>query len=310
MDGKIGIFLNPGDDYHAAAIREIQESAQAEGLGVDVFDAEYTAAKQAHDLLRFEHDNAGKRLCAFVFPEADAIHEGDLGDDPSLHLAQRLLKKGVGWMVLNHGREAVIHRLREEFPGLPVALVAIDNAEFGRAQARQLRRLLPRGGTTLSVRGNPFDSACRDRSRGFKAELEGGGFTVEEIDGRWDPNTTEKGVHRWVSSPLRRGVALNAVVCQNDHMAISSRKALARAATELARPELMKLPVLGGDGLVGFGRRWVDEGTLTATVCVTLPGKPAVKQLVSYWREGSAISAVTKLGINYYPALNALSPIA
>jgi ABC-type sugar transport system substrate-binding protein len=224
-------------------------------------------------------------------------------------VAERLLKKGVGWITLNHGREALLMRLREEFPGLPVALVAIDNEEFGRTQGRQLRRLLPKGGTALSVRGNPFDSACRDRSRGMKAELQGSAITIEEVDARWDADTAEKVVHKWISSPLRRQTALHAIVCQNDSMGVASRKALARGADELTRPELKRLPVLGGDGLAHLGRRWVDEGTLTATVCVTLPGKPAVEQLARYWRNGSALAPVTRLGVRSYPSLNALSPV-
>ena len=53
-------------------------------------------------------------------------------------------------------------------------------------------------------------------------------------------------------------------------MAMAARRVLDRAAPELARPDLKGIPVVGGDGLPGMGRRWVDEGKLTATVSVTL----------------------------------------
>ena len=310
MDGKIGVFGRANDDYHTCIHREIQEAAQVAGLAVEVFDSEGSASKQAHDLVRFDHNNPGTRLCALVVPEADAMYDGEIKSDPNLQVARRLLQKGVGWIALNHGREALIPHLRNEFPKLPVGLIAIDNVEFGRTQAWQLRRLLPNGGTALCVRGNPFDSACRDRSAGMQAELEGSRIVVEEVDARWDAATAEKAVYTWLSSPMRRQVPLHAVVCQNDVMGVASRKVLARAAGELGRPELTRLPVLGGDGLPHLGRRWVDEGDLTATVCVTLPGKPAVAQLVRYWRDGSSFAAVTRLPVQSYPSLNALSPAA
>jgi hypothetical protein len=310
MDGKIGVFDRAGDDYHDCVHREIQEAAQAEGLAVEIFDSKASASQQAHDLVRFEHGNRGTRLCALVVPEADAMYDGEIESDPNLQVARRLLQKGVGWIVLNHGREEIIPHLRREFSALPVGMIVIDNVDFGRTQGQQLDRLLPNGGTALCVRGNPFDSACRDRSSGMRAELEGSRIVIEEIDARWDADTAEQAVYKWISSPIRRQIPLHAVVCQNDAMGVASRKALARAAGELGRPELTRLPVLGGDGLPHLGRRWVDEGALTATVCVTLPGKPAVAQLVRYWRNGSSFAALTRLPVQSYPSLDALSPAA
>jgi ABC-type sugar transport system substrate-binding protein len=131
---------------------------------------------------------------------------------------------------------------------------------------------------------------------------------MEEVDGRWDAAIAESIVHKWVVGPVRRERDLHAVVCQNDEMAIAARRALARAADELSRPALKSVAVLGGDGLPGRGRRWVDEGTLTATVCVTLPGGPAVSLLARHWKEGSPLPAVTRLAPTSHPALAALRP--
>jgi ABC-type sugar transport system substrate-binding protein len=308
MDGKIGVFVNTGDDYHRHLIREAEEAAQREGLAIEVFDVQHTAAKQAQDLIRFERDNSGKKLCICLVPEADAMHGGGVEKDPTLHLAQRLLQKGVGWIALNHGREEVITSLRSQFPKLPIALVAVDNLDFGRIQARQLRTLLPRGGTALLVCGHPFETACQERSAGMKQELQGSGITLEEVEALWEASVAEKAVHKWITSPIRRRMALDALVCQNDQMGVGARRALMGAAGELDRPELKRIPVIGGDGLPDLGRRWVDDGTLTATVCVTLPGRPAVEQLARHWRDGAPLQAVTRLAVTSYPGLSALSP--
>jgi ABC-type sugar transport system substrate-binding protein len=309
MEGKVGIFVNSVEGYQGCIVREAREAADKEGLALDVFDAGHNAAKQAQDIVHFANQNVGVRLCAMVIPEADAFQAGPIESDPTFHLGARILQKGVGLVILNHGREALVTALRVRFPALPVALVAVDNLEFGRMQGRQLRRLVPRGGTALCVRGNPFDTACRDRSTGLAEELKGSDIVVEEIDARWDADLAEPAVLKWISSPIRREAPLSAVVSQNDHMGRASRQALLRAADELGRPSLKTVPVIGGDGLPDFGLRWLAEGVLTATVAVTLPGRPAVEQLARYWKEAAALPAVTRLGVKSYPELNNLRPV-
>ena len=308
MDGKIGLFVNNVEGYQGCIVREAREAAQREGLEVQVLDAQHIVAKQAQDMARFENESRGKRSCILVVPEGDAILEGDIAGDPTFHLARRMLQKGVGWITLNHGREELVGSLRTMFPYLPIALVAIDNVEFGRTQARQLKALLPRGGTVLCVLGNPLDTASQDRSAGMMQELQGSGITVEEVDGHWTESVAETTVHKWITSPVRRQTALDAVVCQADQMGAAARTVLVRVADVLGRPELKHVPVIGGDGLPSIGRPWVDDGRLTATVCVTLPGEPAVAQLARYWREGTPLAPVTRLPVSSYPPLDALRP--
>lgn len=308
MDGKVGIFVNAVDGYHGHIVGEARTAAAEQGLELEVFDAQHSAMKQAQELVRFQYDNAGKRLCVFVIPEADAMAEGNVERSPTFQQAQRALQKGIGWLMLNHGREEVVTLLRERFPRLPVALVAVDNHHFGRVQGQQLRRLLPAGGSVLCVRGNPQDSACLDRSAGLDQELRGSGVVIEQIDARWSDDVAQELVGKWVTSPLRRDGVLHAVVAQNDQMAAAARKALASAAGSLARPDLARVPVIGGDGLADIGRPWVDDGTLTATVCVTLPARPAVELLARHWRDAAPLPALTRLGVSSYPPLAALAP--
>jgi ABC-type sugar transport system substrate-binding protein len=299
---RIGVFVfNQGEDYHRLLAEEAAAAARQHGVPVEVFDAGQTAAKQAQDLVRFALDNAGQRLCALVVPFADATGDGAIQEDPTYRVARRVLQKGMGWVLLNHGRESLVTALRHDFPRLPIGMVAIDNVEFGRIQARQLRARLRPGARVLCVRGNPFDSGCQERSAGLAEGLQGAHFKVEDVDGRWDPVLSETAVHRWLTSPLRAQAPLHAVVAQNDLMAVAARRVLQRVAKELGRPELQDIPVLGGDGLPGVGQRWVDEGTLTATVSVTLPGRTAVEMVLRHWRDGAPLPAVTRLTPAPYP---------
>jgi ABC-type sugar transport system substrate-binding protein len=302
-ESKIGLFVfNQADEYHRRLAEEAQEAARHHGIAVQVYDAGDTGAKQAQDLVRFAAENPGKRLCALVVPFADAIAEGTaVQDDATYRLARRVLQKGVGWILLNHGRPDLVTALRSEFPGLPLALVAIDNQEFGRIQARLLRGLVKAGGKVLCVRGNPFDSGSQERSAGLKEGLRGSGIDLEEVDGRWDATVAEKEVRRWLASPMRRQAPLHAVAAQDDIMAMAARRVLDSAAQELGRADLKGIPIVGGDGLPGMGRRWVDERTLTATVSVTLPGKTAVELLWRHWKDGAPLPAVTLLAPTPYP---------
>jgi ABC-type sugar transport system substrate-binding protein len=301
-ESRIGLFVfNQADEYHHRLAVETQEAARQHGVAVEVYDAGDTAAKQAQDLVRFAGESPEKRRCAMVVPFADAAAEGvAIQDGATYRLARRVLQKGVGWILLNHGREELITALRVEFPNLPVALVAVDNQEFGRIQARQIRARVKPGARVLCVRGNPFDSGSQERSSGLKEGLRDAGITLEEVDGRWEGAIAEAEVQRWLASPLRHQSPPQAVVAQDDVMAMAARRALDRASQEPGRADLKAVPVLGGDGLPGQGMRWVDEGKLAATVSVTLPGQTAVELLWRHWKTGAQLPAVTRLAPRPY----------
>jgi ABC-type sugar transport system substrate-binding protein len=312
VDEVIGVFVNNREGYQGCIVREAEEEARRQGLTCEIHDAEFNASRQTLDLVRFAGQHAEMRRCAaLVVPENDTI-SGD-GIDPVLHTATRVLQKGVGFVTLNHGRPELVSALRAQFPTLPIALIGIDNREFGRVQGRQLQRLMPEsGGTVLYIRGNPGDSACQERADGLTEELQHPGrIEIEEITARWSGELAEEYVQKWITSPMRRQLrmqTLQLVVAQNDHMGAGARRALRRAGDELGRPELRTIPVIGGDGLPDFGQRWVTEGALTATVSVTLPGRPAVQQIAQHWRSGAPLPAVTRLPVRSYPDLTALRP--
>jgi len=307
LDRKLALFVfNDRDEYHRSMAEEAVQTAAAEGLPLEVFTADDSAAQQGRDVMRFVLSNPGSAACVLVVPVMDAAESAE--NDANAKLARRVAEKGVGWITLNHGRDALVHGLRQQFPAVPAAMVVIDNVELGRIQGRQVKALLPQGGTVLCVRGNPFDSASRQRSEGMRQELAGSPVKIEETDGLWRPDVAEAAAYRWVTSPTRRRATLGVAVAQNDEMALAVRQALSRSARDLLRPELAAVPVLGGDGLPNKGRRWVDDGKLAATVCVTLPARPAIDLLSRHWRSGQPLPAVTSLTPVSHPTLDRLRP--
>ena len=88
------------------------------------------------------------------------------------------------------------------------------------------------GARILCVRGNPFDSGCRERSAGLKEGLRGADVHLEEVDGRWDAGVAEAEVQRWLASPLRHPWPVQAVVAQDDVMAMGARLSAYTATLE------------------------------------------------------------------------------
>jgi ABC-type sugar transport system substrate-binding protein len=302
VDRKIGLFIVSDQDYyHQLLASEASQAALEHGVELEVFSADDTPAKQASDVLRFVAANQDHETYVLVIPLADAPDGVSVEEDAFYRLASRVLAKGANWVTLNHGSEDMIAALRRSFPDRTVSLVMIDNLEFGRAQARQLKAIIPEGGRVLYVLGNPNDTASRERHQGLLEELAGRDYTIEEIDGWWRPDVAERNVMRWITSPMRTGVDVAAVLSQDDEMALAARRAMARAATAFGRPELASLPTLGGDGLPERGERWVASGELDGTVRVTLPGAPAVALLAEQWRTGVPMSPVTVTEPEAYP---------
>jgi len=311
MRRKLGLFVVSSDDYyHKLLAAQAQTVADSHRLDLSIFSADDTPGKQASDILRFASGGAEEERYVLVVPVSDARQGVALEKEPFYRLARKVLAKGAHWITLNHGDPAATHALAREFPERTVALVAIDNVEFGRVQGRQLKALLPEGGLVLYIVGNPDDSASQDRRQGLLDELDASRYRLEEVDGFWRPEVVERAVNRWVHSPLRRDERPAAVIGQDDEMALAARAVLGGAALALGRSDLAELPVLGGDGLPDRGARWVATGELSGTVCVTLPGAVAIEGLLREWMTGAPMAQVTHLAPKAFPSLDRFAGMA
>jgi ABC-type sugar transport system substrate-binding protein len=103
-------------------------------------------------------------------------------------------------------------------------------------------------------------------------------------------------VGAWLRLKTAERFVPDAVVCQNDHMARGTRRALERL-----QPEWARAPFLGCDGLPGSGRRDVDEGRLAATVAVPSCAGPALELALAWKRGGALPPAETVLAPQPYP---------
>lgn len=295
---RIGLFLiSDRTGYQRLLAEEAQSAADKAGVVLEVFSGDDTAAQQSAQIVRLLHAHADEQLGIVVMPVSDIGHEQALDS-----LARKALSRGAAWVVLNRDLEGHVGRMRAEFPGVPAALVAIDNGEIGRIQGRQVRALLPdRGGTILCVLGNVQTSAARDRRAGLREVLADYPGLVD-VEGLWSAESAEKAAGRWLASSAARHAPLAAIAGQNDPMAVGARQVLHRLGREQNRPEWTRVPVLGIDGLRTEGQRLVDEGVLAATVIVPASSGVAVELLARAWRSGAPTAPKVVLEPKPYPA--------
>jgi ABC-type sugar transport system substrate-binding protein len=220
-------------------------------------------------------------------------------------VAREAARAGIAWTLLNR-RAAALGKLPDEFRGHPIFAVTPDDRQIGDTQGRQLQALLPNGGRVLYVRGLVASATAFDREQSLRNVLSGTGIDLEAIDGGWTLDGARKGVELWLRTE-RSNRGADVIACQNDEMASGALRALESVATELGRPELLRLRVTGCDGLLNEGRRLVDERKLAATVIVPSTAGVAVDLLARSLQDGSKPPVETLVPCSSYPSLDQLA---
>jgi ABC-type sugar transport system substrate-binding protein len=255
----------------------------------------------------------GQFLTAIRRPEAErpqVVMLMPVNDEALKRALRDAMKRGIACVLVHRTTDAFADLRAEGHPG-PLAAFCPDQKAIGPLHAEQCRRLLPRGGGIVLVRGPRHVWSSLMRAEGFKAQLDtvpGATLTIlDEFHADWSRSLAaaefERLVTRW------RDIPLDVVVCANDEMAAGIIEIRAALAQRVNRPELALLPVLGCDGLTAVGRRMVDDGRLKATIAQELATPAALHAAAGYLRRREAMSADNALTVESYPALGQLSPV-
>jgi ABC-type sugar transport system substrate-binding protein len=226
--------------------------------------------------------------------------------DTLLNVAETLVRSG-GSMVFLNRPPAGVDRLRSLNKDPLVATVLPDQVQVGRLQGEQCRKLVPRGGFVLYVTGTLETPSAQKRRQGLLEVLEGA-IEMHELQGRWTEESGYDAVAQWLAVGAERRRRLDAVVCQNDAMAVGVRRALFEQAAKSGRHDLARTALLGVDGLDDHGLRRVREGDLAATVKIPLTAAPAIGLLADFWKNGERKEELV-LPAEPYPALDQLEPL-
>ena len=294
MDLRISLFLPSATNaYFQLVAQEAKAAAALAGVALDVHLADHVV-QQIQQIY--------SRLHAAPEERPGAVLVMPLHDDSLNRVMADAAGLGVHWVCVNRPAGDV-EKLRSQFPAVTISLITPDHEASGRIQARQILSLLPIGGQILYVRGSANNSSTRERQSGFETGI--GGTRVQVfhvVDGRWTLDDAERAVRSWLTLAVAGGTAIDAVVCQNDSMALGALQALDAVATSTGKAEMRSLPVLGCDGLPGIGQQLVDQGKLRSTVVLPITGSKAIELAAAVLRGGPRADARYVLVPSPYPA--------
>jgi ABC-type sugar transport system substrate-binding protein len=289
----VASFLTQDQEYQRLQADDARQAASREGLRIDVLFADNNAVLQIQQLYGAIHAAPEDRPCAIV---AETVAGEGLE-----RVARKAAASGIGWVLINR-TVPYLEQLRAQFPQLPIASVGTDQVEVGRIQGAQLKVVAPRGSAVLYVTGPRDTSVAQERLTGLQEALGAAGLEPKVLEGRWTEASGAEAVGRWRRLDTSRGVAVAALACQNDAMAVGASRALQdQPGDRLPR----RVAVLGCDGLPEGGRKLVDTGALTATIVTPSNGGPAV-HLVARALRGASPPASLRLAPAAYPSMDEL----
>lgn len=290
---QIGLFLIDDKSlFQKLQESEARSAAATSRVDLDVFFAAGDATTQREQM--FGYLRSGLEPAAIIVEPA--------GDAGLRFVAQEAVRKSCSFVVINRTLSWAGELGSAE--SVPVFCVTADQSEIGHIQGEQFKALSPSGGTVLYVTGPGLSFTAQARLAGMQ-ERQAGAFSIVKLDGAWTEASGHDAVRRWLDT-TRGFVPFDLIGAQNDDMAMGAKRAVSEAARLFARPEWDAVSVTGVDGMPEYGRRLVDEKTLTATVVMPTTTGKALQLLVGALNKTSQPPSVTTVPVTPYPDLNAL----
>jgi ribose transport system substrate-binding protein len=263
------------NDYQAEQAVAAEHTANRLGSEIEILYAENDAVQQSQQLLRIIQSSAS--LPAGIIFES-------VGATGFPQIAKAAAAAGVGWVVLNRMVDYLSDLRRSH--RIPIFSIKSDHEEIGRIQGKQVAAVLPRGGNALLIQGSGESSGALERLTGLN-ETKPANIQVKVVKGDWTEQGAHKAVSSWLMLSTSRKEHLDAVVSQNDVMAIGARKAFQEITDAEIRDRFSRLLYLGVDGVRGTGQEWLKRDLLAGTVFVPTNADIAIEMLTTAIRTGN-----------------------
>lgn len=283
------------NDYQREQAKSAEDAARQCGVDLRIIYAENDAINQSQQLLKCIQTESERPDGIVIEPVGTALPQ----------VARAAAKAGVGWAVLNREVDYLSELRRPNGP--PVFQVTPDQVEIGRIAGRQVAALLPSGGCILYLQGPTSSSAALQRAEGFM-QTKPANIQARMMRGAWTEESGYKAISSWLRLSTSHEVPIQALVSQNDVMAIGARNAIKEQATGAERERWMAMPFLGCDGLPDTGQAWVRIGSLTATVYVPPTAGEALSMMTRALQTGVTPPERTITPSKSYPNLDMLKP--
>jgi ABC-type sugar transport system substrate-binding protein len=233
----------------------------------------------------------------------DAIIVEPVGTTMS-QVAKAAAAAGIGWVVINRTLDYV-SELRKKC-SCPIFSIGSNNESVGRIQGEQFNALLPGGGNVLYVEGPSTSDTARERTIGMLG-VKRRDIAVKTLKGDWTETGAYNAVKSWLRLSTSKELKIAVVGCQNDAMALGTRRAIQESVEGSERDRLLNVPYTGCDGVPSKGQAYVQRGTLTATVVTPPMTGQALEMLASAVRSKSQPPEHTFTIATSFPTINELA---
>jgi ribose transport system substrate-binding protein len=270
-------LITDDNDFQVEQARAAEATAQRLGVDVEISYAGNDSINQSQQLLNVIQGDTAKHPDAIIFEPVSGT--------ALPHVGRAAAAAGIAWVVLNRQADYLADLRRSS--RAPVFCVSSDHLEVGRIQGRQLAALVPQGGAALFIQG-PSDTAAAVQRRIGMQETMPRNIKLIAMKGQWTQESAFHAVCSWLRLSTSDKLPIDAVVAQNDAMALGARKALLEQSNVAVRDKVLSLPFLGVDGLVNTGKKQVASGALAATVVIPPNTILAVEMTFKALQEGGA----------------------
>lgn len=298
---KLKVLLsltNNDNDYQIEQAKAAESAAARLGIDLQVIYADNDSIKQSQQLLNVIQSRTETHPDAIILEPA--------GGTALPQVARAAAAAEIGWVVLNRDVD-YITELRKAFR-VPIFSVSSNHEEIGRLQGQQIGALLPNGGSVLYIQGPAENSAAKQRSAGMY-ETKPVDVAIKVMRGAWTEESAYRAVQSWLRLSTSQQSRIDAVVAQDDSMAIGARKAFQELPNGSTRDRWLRLPFTGCDGLPRTGQAWVRNGMLAATIIDPPNSGQAIEMLVKAVQAGVAPSDRTLTTPVSFPEVRSIVPI-
>ncbi len=240
----VGVSIAKFDDNFLTVLRNgMSDYAKTlNGVSLQIEDAQNDVSKQQSQIQNF------------IASKVDAIVVNPVDTDATAAMSKLAADAGIPLVYVN--RQPVnVDTLPEK-----QAFVASNEQESGTLQTKEVCRLLGGKGKAVVIMGELSNQAARMRTQDIhdviKTDECKGIQIVEEQTGNWDRTQGSDLMANWLSS----GVEFDAVISNNDEMAIGAIQALKAAGKD------MKSVVVGGIDATQDALAAMQAGDLDVTV--------------------------------------------
>ncbi len=276
------------NDYQAEQCAAAIQVAARLGVKITVIYADNNAVNQCQQLVTIIQDKAQRPDAILVEPVGTAMYQ----------VAKAAVAAGIGWGILNREADYISELRRTAL--VPVFALSPDQEEVGRIQGKQLAAFTT-DGNILYIEGPSASSAAKSRTDGMLM-TKPSKVEMKVLKGDWSERGGHQAVKSWLALSTSKQLHIQAVICQNDAMAMGARDAFS-TLPEPARQQWLNTPFTGCDGVTKTGQEWVRRGKLRATVVIPPMAGMALEMLAKAVSTGSMPAERTLCSPRSFPDL-------